>query len=206
MPIELFIKSLGIGLSIAAPVGPIGLLCIRRSIQGGPWLGFASGLGAAVADALFGCVAAFGLTAISTALVEYQTALRLVGGVFLCYLGARTFFARQRDDGAEPRAAGMWAAFGSTLVLTLTNPMTIIMFAGVFAALGLGGQTQSYGAASVMVLGVFLGSAAWWLFLSLSAGWMRDRVGANTMIVINRISGAIIVAFGLAALWAAIFR
>jgi len=206
MPIDLFIKSLGIGFSIAAPVGPIGLLCIRRSIQGGPWLGFASGLGAAVADALFGCVAAFGLTAISSALVEYQTGLRLVGGAFLCYLGVRTFFARQGEEGAEPRASGMWASFGSTLVLTLTNPMTIIMFAGVFAALGLGGQTQSYGAASVMVLGVFLGSAAWWLFLSLSAGWMRHRVGVHTMVLINRISGAIIVAFGLAALWAAVFR
>ncbi len=206
MPVELFIKSLGIGLSIAAPVGPIGLLCIRRSIQGGPWHGFASGLGAAVADALFGCVAAFGLTAISSALVEYQTALRLIGGAFLCYLGARTFFASQREDGEEPRALGLWAEFGSTLVLTLTNPMTIIMFAGVFAALGLGGQTQSYGAASLMVLGVFLGSAAWWLFLSLAAGWMRHRIGAHSMILINRISGTIIVAFGLAALWAAAFR
>jgi threonine/homoserine/homoserine lactone efflux protein len=206
MPIELFIKSLGIGFSIAAPVGPIGLLCIRRSIQGGPWLGFASGLGAAVADALFGCVAAFGLTAVSSALVEYQTALRLIGGVFLCYLGVRTFIAHQREGGAEPREGGMWSAFGSTLVLTLTNPMTIIMFAGVFAALGLGGQTQSYGTASVMVLGVFLGSAAWWLFLSLAAGWMRARVGPNMMVVINRISGVIIVAFGLAALWAAMFH
>jgi threonine/homoserine/homoserine lactone efflux protein len=206
MPIELFIKSLGIGFSIAAPVGPIGLLCIRRSIQGGPWFGFASGLGAAVADALFGCVAAFGLTAVSSALVEYQTALRLIGGVFLCYLGVRTFFAHQREGDAEPRESGMWSAFGSTLVLTLTNPMTIIMFAGVFAALGLGGQSQSYGTASVMVLGVFLGSAAWWLFLSLAAGWMRARVGPNMMVVINRISGVIIVAFGLAALWAATFH
>jgi threonine/homoserine/homoserine lactone efflux protein len=163
-------------------------------------------MGAAVADALFGCVAAFGLTAISSALVEYQTALRLIGGAFLCYLGVRTFFAHQREGAAEPRATGKWSAFGSTLVLTLTNPMTILMFAGVFAALGLGGQTQSYVTASVMVLGVFLGSAAWWLFLSLAAGWMRDRVGANAMIFINRISGGIIAAFGLGALWAAIFN
>jgi threonine/homoserine/homoserine lactone efflux protein len=206
MPIEFFIKSLGIGLSIAAPVGPIGLLCIRRSIRGGTWLGLASGLGAAVADALYGCVAAFGLTAISSLLVEYQTALRLVGGAFLCYLGVRTFFAHLREEAGESREPGKWSAFGSTLVLTLTNPMTIIMFAGVFAALGLGGQTQSYLTASVMVLGVFLGSAAWWLFLSVAAGRMRDRVGPGAMVAINRISGTIIAAFGVASLWAAVFR
>jgi len=206
MPLDLFIQSLGIGLSIAAPVGPIGLLCIRRSIHGGPWLGFASGLGAAVADAMYGCVAAFGLTAISLLLVEHQTALRLVGGAFLCYLGVRTFLAKPRESRDDTTDTGKWAAFGSTLVLTLTNPMTIIMFAGVFAALGLGGKAHGYKDASIMVLGVFLGSAAWWLFLSLAAGWMRDRVGANAMILINRLSGIIIVAFGLVALWSAVIR
>lgn len=206
MPLELFLQSLGIGLSIAAPVGPIGLLCIRRSIHGGAWLGFASGLGAAVADAMYGCVAAFGLTAISALLVEYQSALRLIGGAFLCYLGIRTFLAKPSENRDDTTDTGKWSAFASTLVLTLTNPMTIIMFAGVFAALGLAGQKQNYSSASVMVFGVFLGSAAWWLLLSFSAGWMRDRVGPKTMFLINRVSGVIIVAFGLAALWSAAVR
>src|SRR5215470_2851171 len=119
MPLDLFLQSLGIGLSIAAPVGPIGLLCIRRSIHGGHWLGFASGLGAAVADAMYGCIAAFGLTAVSALLVEHQTILRVVGGAFLCYLGVRTFLAKPRDDGADASDTGKWSAFGSTLILTL---------------------------------------------------------------------------------------
>ena len=167
---------------------------------------WATSKAAAMADAMYGCVAAFGLTAVSSLLVGYQTALRLVGGAFLCYLGIRTFFAAPRQDSNAAADGGKWSAFGSTLVLTLTNPMTVIMFAGVFAALGLGGQKQSYAGASVMVLGVFLGSAAWWLVLSATAGWMRHRVGAKAMIIINRISGAIIAAFGLAALWSAVFR
>ena len=204
MPIDLFVKSMVIGLSIAAPVGPIGLLCIRRSIQHGPMLGFISGLGAAVADALYGCIAAFGLTAISSTLVQHETILRFVGGLFLCYLGARTFLAHDQKGEAEPRVSGRWQAFGSTLFLTFANPMTIIAFAGVFAVLGRSAQADSYFAASAMVLGVFLGSAAWWIFLSVAAGFLRDRVGDKAMIVINRISGLTIFAFGVVAITAAI--
>lgn len=203
MSTDLFVKSLIIGVSIAAPVGPIGVLCIRRSIQHGPALGLISGLGAAVADALYGCIAAFGLISISSALIQHQTALRFVGGLFLCYLGLKTLFAGQRETVEQPQVSSAWQAFGSTVVLTLANPMTIISFAGVFAALGLSAQAANYFDSGTVVLGVFLGSAAWWTFLGFAAGALRDRVGQKTMILINRISGLIILAFGIGAIAAA---
>ncbi|OAI43170.1 lysine transporter LysE [Verrucomicrobia bacterium SCGC AG-212-E04] len=200
---DLFLKSLVIGVSIAAPVGPIGVLCIRRSIQSGPLLGLVSGMGAAVADALYGCIAAFGLTSVSSALVQHQTSLRLVGGAFLCYLGLRTFFAKLQEVREPTPVSGYWQAFASTLVLTIANPMTIISFAGVFAALGLSAQAASYLDSALVVLGVFLGSAAWWLFLGFAAGSMRDRVGQKAMSLINRLSGVVIIAFGVGAIAAA---
>src|SRR5258705_10037607 len=120
-----FLRGIAIGFSIAAPVGPIGVLCIRRTLTQGRLCGFASGLGAATADAVYGCIAGFGLTAVSNLLVSQQTWLRLIGGLFLCCLGVKTFFAKLAENGAVTGASGMISAYLSTLVLTLTNPMTI---------------------------------------------------------------------------------
>src|SRR6266566_8617346 len=134
-----FLRGVAIGFSIAAPVGPIGVLCIRRTLAEGRGCGFASGLGAATADAVYGCVAGFGLTSVSNLLVSQQTWLRLIGGLFLCYLGVKSFFARQARSAAASKSGALTGAYASTFLLTLTNPMTILSFAAVFAGLGLGG-------------------------------------------------------------------
>ncbi len=187
------------GFSIAAPVGPIGLLCIRRTLAEGRLVGFVSGLGAASADAVYGAVAGFGLTAVSAALVGSQAWLRLGGGIFLCWLGARTFFAKPATNGARAATTrGLAASYASTLVLTLTNPATILSFAAVFA--GLGVVSGSYASASVLVAGVFAGSALWWLLLSVGVGLLRARVRPSGLVWVNRCSGAVLVALGILAL------
>src|SRR6185295_16454206 len=197
----LFLRGLLIGFSIAAPVGPIGVLCIRRTLTEGRASGFASGLGAAVADALYGAVAAYGLTAISHALEQQQFWLRLAGGVFLCWLGVKTWLSQPAAEPTAVRSGRVGGAFASTLFLTLTNPMTIISFGIVFAGLGLGGPTRDYFAATAMVLGVFLGSALWWLLLSAGVGAFRERLGPPHLRWVNRLSGLIMVAFGLFTLF-----
>lgn len=189
-----------IGFSIAAPVGPIGVLCIRRTLAEGWANGLVSGLGAASADAIYGSIAGFGLAFISNFLVSQQVWLRLVGGVFLCYLGLKTLLARPAEQASTGKGKGLLAAYASTFFLTLTNPITIISFAAIFAGLGLAAARGNYGSAGVLVLGVFLGSAAWWLLLSSGVGILRARFNPDLLRWVNRISGAIIIAFGIIAL------
>lgn len=191
---------MAIGLAIAAPVGAIGLLCIRRTLASGRLAGFVSGLGAATADAFYGAVAALGLTAVSGTLVEYQDAVRLIGGLFLCYLGVRTALAMPASEARSSSTRGLLAAYGSTLALTLTNPTTILSFAAVFAGLGLGAAAGDRWSAILMVGGVFLGSALWWLILSGAVGYLRRALTPERLQWVNRISGAMLVAFGVAAL------
>lgn len=202
MDIELLARGLLIGFSIAAPVGPIGLLCIRRTLADGRAAGLVSGLGAATADALYGAVAGFGLTFISGALISQQGWLRLAGGLFLLYLGIRTFVARPAQQAAEVRGGTSLAgAYATTLALTLTNPATILSFVGIFAGLGLASDARGdYGSAALLVLGVFAGSALWWLLLSGGVSLLRSRVDTRAMAWINRASGTIIAAFGVLAL------
>jgi threonine/homoserine/homoserine lactone efflux protein len=199
MLLNFALKGLGIGFSIAAPVGPIGLLCIRRSLAEGPRVGLATGLGAATADAAYGAVAGFGLTAVSTFLVSQKFWLGLGGGLFLCWLGLRTFFRAPATKEAAGRNGGLWTAYLSTLGLTLTNPATILSFVAVFAGFGLG-RSQDYVAASALVAGVFLGSALWWLLLSIGVARLRSRVTDQWMRRVNQFSGALILGFGLYAL------
>jgi threonine/homoserine/homoserine lactone efflux protein len=196
---SLFVRSLTIGLSIAAPVGPIGVLCIRRTLAHGRWTGVFSGMGAATADAVYGCIAAFGLTLVSDLLLSGADVLRLVGGVFLGYLGVRTLLARPAEEEAavqESPRAGLAGAYASTFALTLTNPMTILAFVGIFAGLG-ADAAGDYGGAVIMVLGVFAGSALWWLLLSGGVSLLRDRFDAHLMLWVNRLSGAVILIFAL---------
>jgi threonine/homoserine/homoserine lactone efflux protein len=196
-----FLRGLIIGFSIAAPVGPIGVLCIRRTLARGRSSGLMTGLGAATADAVYGAVAGFGLTAVSSFLVRQQTPLRLAGGAFLCYLGMKIFLSKPAAESAKAGGATLAADYGSTFVLTLTNPATIISFVAVFAGLGLGaGQPNDYIAAGSLVAGVFLGSAVWWLLLSGSVGFFRERFDAGKLRWVNRLSGLILIAFGLLAL------
>jgi threonine/homoserine/homoserine lactone efflux protein len=200
MDLSILLRGGLIGLSIAAPVGPIGVLCIRRTLAEGRAAGLVSGLGAATADAIYGCIAGFGLTLISSLLVSQQAWLRLVGGLFLCYLGVRTLLARPAQNAAAAPGRGLASNYASTFFLTLTNPMTILSFAAIFAGMGLGQARGGYGAAALLVLGVFLGSAAWWLLLSGGVGALRARFPATGLVWVNRISGVIIVGFGCVAL------
>lgn len=194
-----FWKGAVIGFSIAAPVGPIGLLCIRRTLADGRAMGLATGLGAAVADGAYGLVAGLGLTAVASFLLGVQGPLGLVGGLFLCYMGYQTFVSRPAEEAAALGEAGsLLKAFGSTFVLTLTNPMTILSFTAIFAGLGLA-QGAGAGGAVPMVLGVFLGSAAWWLLLTTGVSVFRSRVDTRTLQWINRIAGGILIACGVLA-------
>lgn len=200
MSFELLARGLVIGFAIAAPVGPIGMLVIRRTLADGRLLGLLTGLGAAAADALYGCVGAFGLTFISSVLMGYAFWTKLVGGAFLIYLGVSTFRAKPREDGAGASKVRYAAAFLSTLVLTLANPATILSFMAVFAGLGLGTTAGDYGAAGIVVAGVFIGSAIWWLILSGGVSLVRHKLKPGTMKWINYGSGAFLSAFGIYAL------
>jgi threonine/homoserine/homoserine lactone efflux protein len=193
----LLLRGFLIGISIAAPVGPIGVLCIRRTLSDGRLTGFLSGMGAATADMVYGAVAAFGLTVITSLLVENAFWLHIIGGGFLLYLGVKTFLEKPADHAAQATQSGNFSAYLSTFFLTITNPMTILSFAAIFAGTML---TREASSPLILVLGVFLGSATWWLTLSLGVGMMRDRLTASHMAWINRISGAIIAAFGIYAL------
>ncbi|MBN1286347.1 MAG: LysE family transporter [Anaerolineae bacterium] len=245
MDLSFLIRGIVIGFSIAAPVGPIGVLCIRRTLATGRISGLATGLGAASADAIYGAVAGFGLTAVSAFLVDQQSWFSLIGGLFLVYLGVRTLLAKTGEDittentertepeeegkegeSTNPRSAsrllrvlralrgdksgasnggraGLAGDYLSTFFLTLTNPVTILSFVAIFAGLGLAqatGESRDYLAAGVLVLGVFLGSALWWLTLSGIISLVRVRFTPRAMLWVNRLSGATIIALGLTAL------
>jgi threonine/homoserine/homoserine lactone efflux protein len=195
-----FIKGFLIGLSVAAPVGPIGFLCIQRTLNGGMRFGFVSGLGAAAADAAYGAVAGFGLSAISAFLVAQAGWARGIGGLFLLYLAVRIFTTPPADKGNGRAAGGLLAAFTSVFALTLTNPTTILSFAAIFAGLGLVETAGDFGLAIVLVSGVFVGSAAWWLFLSGVSEVLHRRVGPTFLVWVNRVSALVIGGFGVWAL------
>jgi threonine/homoserine/homoserine lactone efflux protein len=203
MDFGLFVRGLIIGFSIAAPVGPIGILCIRRTLTDGRAAGFLSGLGAATADALYGCVAGFGLTVISGFLVDQRFWIQLIGGIFLLTLGVKTLRSVPAERAAAASGTGLTASYASTLLLTLTNPMTILSFAGIFAALGVADTGGDLSAAALLVLGVFLGSAAWWLLLSGGVGLLREKLSGGVLGWTNRLSGVILLAFGIVAVWQA---
>ena len=181
------------------------MLCIRRTLAEGRASGLVSGLGAATADAIYGCIAGFGLTFISNFLISQQVWIRLIGGLFLCYLGLKTLLAKPAEQGALVKENGLVGAYASTFFLTITNPMTIISFAAIFAGLGLVSTSGNYISAGVLVLGVFIGSALWWLILIGGVGVFREKFNPHGLRWVNRISGAIITGFGLFALVSAIW-
>ncbi len=200
MDISFFVRGLIIGFSIAAPVGLIGVLCMRRTLAEGWTSGLVSGLGAATADAIYGCIAGFGLTFVSSFLISQQAWVRLAGGAFLCYLGLRTLLRRPAEQAASVAGRGLIGAYASTFLLTLTNPLTILSFAAIFAGLGVASSEGNYVSAAILVLGVFTGSALWWLLLSGGVGLFRTRFTARSLLWVNRVSGAVIIGFGLFAL------
>jgi threonine/homoserine/homoserine lactone efflux protein len=199
MAVHFFLNGLLLGFAIAAPVGPIGVLCIRRSLTDGQRAGFATGMGAATADAIYGCAAAFGLTMVSDFIVRQRFWLGLIGGISLCFLGFKTLRTRPAPEPAAASRRGLAGAYFATFALTITNPMTILSFVAVFAGLGLA-SSSDYAAAASLVLGVFLGSAIWWLLLSSGSALLRRRLQATALLWVNRASGLIILVLGLYAL------
>jgi threonine/homoserine/homoserine lactone efflux protein len=200
------LKGLLIGLALAAPLGPIGILCMNRTLAEGPRSGFLCGLGAAVADTLYALAGTVALSAIAEWIIDDRTALRLIGGVYLVYLGARTFMRPIIVlPPGRPLARlppGAHTAFMSTFLLTLANPVTLLGYAAIFAGVGATPAGMLKGldsAAAALVSGVFLGSALWWLALSNLGGPLRQYLGAHTLTVINRLSGTVLTAFGLYA-------
>jgi threonine/homoserine/homoserine lactone efflux protein len=192
----LFINGIIIGFSIAAPVGPIGILCIRRTLNQGKRFGLISGLGAATADAVYGGVAALGLSLLSSFLVDQHFWIQLLGGLFLCYLGftsARSISPVESDQ--NPNARGMFWAYITTFLLTITNPLTILSFIAIFTSLGYV-QESSGTSAPLLIIGVFLGSACWWLLLSSFIGIFRHMISKRIMLWINISSGFVLILYG----------
>jgi threonine/homoserine/homoserine lactone efflux protein len=196
-----YLKGLIIGISIAAPVGPIGIICMRRTLGQGRMIGFVSGLGAATADGIYGLIAGFGLVAISNFLIGQQFWIQLAGGMFLCYLGIKTVTSKALLTTTDTQRKNMMGAFLSVFILTLTNPMTILSFIAIFAGLGISSAKSNTGSALLLVTGVFSGSTMWWLLLCSGVGLLKQRLKTNTVILINRLSGVIILLFGAIALY-----
>ncbi|MCL1632697.1 LysE family transporter [Sporolactobacillus sp. CPB3-1] len=200
MDLYIYLKGILLGFAIAAPVGPIGVLCIRRTLASGRLHGLVTGLGAASADAVYGSIAVLGLTVISHYLLDRQPLLQLIGGAFLCFLAWQTWHSEVADKPLfRPVAAGqLIGMYASTFGLTLTNPMTIFSFLGIFAGLG---AVPGRAGAFVIVLGVFCGSALWWLLLSVCTGYFREKMDTKSLVLVNRLSAILIAAFGLSVFY-----
>jgi threonine/homoserine/homoserine lactone efflux protein len=194
--LPLFAQSLLIGLSIAAPVGPIGLLTIQRSLAHGPRAGLATGLGAAAADAVYGAIGAYGVSWLIGALVAARVPLALFGAAFLLWMAWRLVRAPLADHAAVAPAGSAWRYFGGTFVLTLSNPATIFSFIAVFGAMA-GASSRAVSSPAVMVAGVLVGSALWWLFLSSAVGHLRERFNAHWRRRVNWVSAIVLAGFAL---------
>lgn len=191
----LFVQSLLIGFSIAAPVGPIGLLTIQRTLQLGPRAGLATGLGAAVADAVYGAVGAFGVTLLIDAMTAARLPLAVGGAAFLLWLAYATWRSPVTEHAAQVRGGSdLLRCFAGTFVLTLSNPATILSFIAVFGALA---GRLAVASPWTMVLGVLLGSALWWLLLSAVVGRLRERFDVRWRTRVNALSALLLAGFAL---------
>jgi threonine/homoserine/homoserine lactone efflux protein len=198
MELVFFLKGLIIGFAMAVPIGPAGIMCIRKTLAEGPSRGLIVGLGAATADALYGSIAAFGLTFVSDAIAREHFWVRLIGGALLLFLGIRTFRVKLKDPILPFNLKGLFGSYVSTLILALTNPVTVFAFVAVFAAFGLG-HTITFVSACLLVLGVFLGSCLWFLALGYVAVFFRKRLKSGGFRWVNTISGVLLIISGLAA-------
>jgi threonine/homoserine/homoserine lactone efflux protein len=201
--IELLMKGFAVGVAIAAPVGPVALLCIQRALTGGWMSGMASGLGAAAADTLYGSIAAFSLSLIENFLMAHRYSIAIGGGTLLCLLGLRILMIKPPRIIERPNnsAAGLVGTFLGTLMLTLANPTTVLSFIAIFAAINISAASGDYSAAGILVLGVFIGAAIWWLCLALGVGVIRHRVDEPVLRWIARASAGLVIAFGIYTLW-----
>jgi threonine/homoserine/homoserine lactone efflux protein len=196
----LFIKGVAVGFAIAAPVGPVGMLCIQRSLTKGVLYGLASGMGAAAADAMYGAVAAFGVSFVAQFLVREQYWFQLGGGILLLALGLHTILARWQPPGTRTQANGLAQDLIGTFFLTITNPITIFSFTAVFVAVGITTGTETFLGGALLTVGVFVGSAIWWTILCNAVGLVRDAFSDAYLRIIHKASGCVMLAFGVGAL------
>ena len=200
MQAHLLIQGIIIGLVVAVPVGPLGLLCVNRALSLGPSCGLCSGLGVATADALAAGIAALGITLVSTFLVDHEIILRLVGGVFLCFLGVKIYAMKPSTKAAPKTVNGLVGAYATTLLLTLSNPVTFLSFIAIYAGWGVENLRGHYLGAAVLMLGVLTGSALWWLALFIGLTTFRERFNLRILGLVHRVSGAVIAGFGVVVL------
>jgi threonine/homoserine/homoserine lactone efflux protein len=193
----LVLQGLAIGFALAAPVGPIAFLCVRRTMAEGRLSGLVSGGGAATADAIYGFAAAFGVSLLSDFLAAHGQGMRIVGGILLCLVGVRTFLTKPAMEKKTIRWHGLVGNYFSALLLTLTNPMTFVAFAAVFATIGAGGLRGILETAGTATAGVFLGSLLWWTVLVLGVNAVREKFTLQRLFLMDRIAGALITALGL---------
>ena len=199
MEFAIFFKGICIGFALAVPIGPIGIMCIRKTITEGRLRGFIIGLGAATADLIYGTIAAFGLTFISNTLFNQRIWIRLVGGILFLLLGAKIFRARPDNTNVHTGSKGIFGSYISTVFLTLTNPLTIFAFIAVFAALDLG-KGLGYYSTSALVIGVFIGSCLWFLSLNSGATFFKKKLNLAGLKWVNRIAGILIILSGVIAI------
>jgi len=204
----LILSGVGMGLIAAVPIGPVNLICIRRTFAFGPLNGFVSGVGGALGDGVFAAITGFGLSWVAHLIQGYAVAIELIGGVMMVVMGWHAVKAGVPPDdpgecaAKEDRAnAGLVKAVASTFALTITNPATLLFFAGMFAGFGsLAGGTGDFTDTSFIVLGVVAGSACWWLALTTIIGLFHARIDGNRVLAINRACGFLVAIFGLAVL------
>jgi threonine/homoserine/homoserine lactone efflux protein len=206
LEIPFFIKGFLIGLIVAAPLGPIGLISLQRTFSKGYLSGLFSGLGISTADAIYGALAVFGVTAMSSFLLSQQLWLRIIGGMVLCGFGARIYSqAKCQKMALSANNKSCFGAYFSALVLTLVNPALIISFAAIFASLGIVYTRSNHYASMLLIVGVFSGSAMWWVFLSGVASRLQKRFTHSFIQKINQVSGFLIAAFGIIMVGSAMF-
>jgi threonine/homoserine/homoserine lactone efflux protein len=199
MILLLLLKGIAVGLAIAAPVGPVAVLCIRRTLLQGPPAGLASGFGAVTADVIFGAMATFGVAQVADTLLRHEMALQIVGGGFLLGLGINTYFKAPPQPG-RPIAGRIVQSYATAFLLTITNPITIVAFTAIFAGFGVVGHNMSLPARWSLILGVAIGATLWWCSLTLTASFLRERIAVHQLRWLNKVSGGLIVVFGIAAL------
>jgi threonine/homoserine/homoserine lactone efflux protein len=205
MELSLFFKGLLIGASVSAPVGPIGLLCINRSLTEGRVRGFVSGLGAATADMLFCIIAGFGFTFVSRFMDEQALLIRLVGAFCLIFIGLRIFLARPEEKSCAVSGGDLAHIYVSTLFLTLINPITVLFFVALFSSLGLSFAQHAHLSLALLTAGVFVGAVAWWFLLTGAVSRLHRRLSQEAMRWVNRVSGTIIMVLGFLAFASTIY-
>lgn len=200
MSAYLIVEGILIGFVVAVPVGPLGLLCISRALVVSALCGLLSGLGVATADALAAGIAALGISFVSEFLSDYQIALRMIGGVFLCYLGWQTYWAEPEEHLASGPVNGLFNAYATTFLLTVSNPVTILSFIAIYAGWHVPSLHGRYFAATALALGVFIGSASWWVGMFVALTACRGNFNLRVVHWVHRISGVLIAGFGVAIL------